>query len=279
MKLNDGHELNAGYEQTAEQKLNRYMRAERSLSILYPRTCPVCGKLLKIKRDDIVSPGNPFICWSCDGKLDRLADVPRCLRCSKPIDDPEEEYCRDCLKKERHFDLGFAPLLHNEVAREIMYDLKYRGLKCNADFAAYEMVRALIGSGGDICRNPFLEVDAIIPVPLHAKRKFERGYNQAALIAKRFEFFLELAGHDPIPVDENYLVRGKSSERLKEMSGSERVAALSGVFSVSGEPNKYRKVLIVDDIFTTGATLNECAKTLRHAGASVIYFMTATIGN
>lgn len=267
-----------------EKKLKNKILKEKLLGILYPRVCPVCGKLLKPDLTELLNyqPGssffceNPFICPECAGELKYCADKARCMKCSRPLQDEGAELCRECQTVERNFDFGTAALVHDKAAGDIVYALKYSSLKCNAEFGAFEMLKAIDSTGG--AASPFLNADALIPVPLHPKREFERGYNQAKLLAEELSLLIGIAYDKTIPVDSEYLERVSDTVRMKNLSGGERAAGISGAFRVCPQTRRYRRVLIVDDIFTTGATINECAKTLRHAGTAVIYFITVTIG-
>ena len=269
----------------AGTKLKYRIIKERLLGMLYPRACPVCSKLIRPDFTELknVRPGqpfpehDPFICPSCAAKLKRCAGMHGCMKCSRPLEDDRAEYCPECLRTDRQFDFGIAALIHDEAAGGMIYDLKYKGLRCNADPAAFEMAAALAKTGGK-SGSPLLDADVIIPVPLHRKREFERGYNQAQVLAQELSFLIELAFARTIPVDSSYLERTSYTPRLKTLAGAERTKGLSGAFRVAGTAGRYKKVLLVDDIFTTGTTLDECAKTLRQAGVSVIYFITGTIG-
>ena len=249
---------------------------QRAAGLLFPKVCPLCGAILKnpiLKEENLKAGDNPYICGKCYKKLDFADGKSRCLKCSRPLDDEDGQLCRDCLEKERQFDLGQALMLHGEGARKILYDLKYYGMKDNRDFLALEMAERL---GPWISRT---RPEVVIPVPLHRKRFRERGYNQAEELAEGISFFLECMGRGKLPVDSCYLERVHETSPLKEMSGTERARSISGVFRVNGAQGLYKSVLLVDDIFTTGATLNECAKTLKQAGTDVVYFMTVSIGS
>lgn len=266
-------------------RLKHKIIKERLQGILYPRVCPVCGKLIRPDFTELknLTPGqgfpekDPFICPSCEGKLRLAAGNCSCMKCSRPLEDERAEYCLECQRTSHVFDFGIAALIHDEAAGGIMYDLKYHSLKCNAEFGAFEMAKALDRTGGST-GSPLLDVDVMIPVPLHKHREFERGYNQAAILGEELAFLIELSFGKTIPVDTSYMERTAETPRLKTLSGTERAAGITGAFRVKGEAGKYKKVLLVDDIFTTGTTLDECAKTLRQAGVAVIYFITVTIG-
>ena len=105
--------------------------------------------------------------------------------------------------------------------------------------------------------------DVIIPVPIHISKYKERGFNQAGLIAQALGRAMQ------IPVDEEYLVRIVKTQPMKELSNRERIKNLQNAFQVREKVVRYRKVLIVDDIYTTGATFDACAAVLKDAGVSL----------
>ena len=115
--------------------------------------------------------------------------------------------------------------------------------------------------------------DVIIPVPIHISKYKERGFNQAGLIAQALGRAMQ------IPVDEEYLVRIVKTQPMKELSNRERIKNLQNAFQVRGKVVRYRKVLIVDDIYTTGATFDACAAVLKDAGVSQVYGISLCVGD
>ncbi len=245
-------------------KLNKEFVKE----IFYPRTCPVCGKVLgeQFKNDD-----PPLICGGCSQKLDFITG-PRCMRCSRSVNDGEE-FCSECKSRKNYFDSGIALMRHDESARKILYDLKYSDMKDNANLAG----RLMAERYGKLIE--FWDADAFIPVPLHKKRMRRRGYNQAELIARKTAEFMEKQGRRAPRVDTSYLFRIKQTDPLKGQDIHERARTMNKAMQVDSEREIYRKVILVDDIFTTGATVNECAKEMRMTGTSVVYFLSVSIGD
>ena len=229
----------------------------KALRILYPRACPVCG--------DIIKDGAPYICSLCAPLIDYM-NCPRCLKCSRPLEDSGEELCEICRSKKRFFDTGYALMRHDERTKNIVYDLKYRSLKDNAEFIGYQAAGLL---GKEILS---WRAEAVIPVPLHKKREHERGFNQAQLIAEKF---LEFLPENNMKLDTECLKRPEATRRLKDLKPEEREKNISGAFSLEDMP--YKRVLLVDDILTTGTTLNECARVLKAAGAERVFFLTASV--
>ena len=237
---------------------------ETAVSLLYPRVCPGCGIILK---------KGQYICRFCYEELD-FPDGRRCGKCSRPLKYDEEVLCADCMKENRFFDEGIALLMHSGEGKKIIYDLKFSNRRDNADFLAYEAANRYHDL---FC---FWQPEVMIPVPLHKRKEKERGFNQARLLADRTSFFLNEKGLG-IPVDPYYLTRSIHTKPMKTLDRIERSENLKGAFSIklSQKPHSpYKRILLVDDIYTTGSTLSECAKVLKAAGADRVYFLTFSIG-
>ena len=118
---------------------------------------------------------------------------------------------------------------------------------------------------GDMIRR--MDVDAIVPVPIHRSRRRKRGFNQAEILA-------EILGKKlGIPVEPELLKRNRKTVPQKELSPSERLKNLTGAFLAESLPDDKKRILLVDDIYTTGSTLEACARVLKNAGAEVVYFV------
>lgn len=234
--------------------------------LLFPRVCPVCGELLQKKLTEGEEP--PFICPACYVKLQFVGENG-CIKCSRPILE-EEEYCPDCKKRRLLFDNGRALLLHDENARKILYDLKYRNRRDNADFIGHEIAAQM----GDSLR--VWEADALIPVPLYPRRQQQRGYNQAETIAENISYWTNRLYGISIPVVGNALFRTAYTRPQKELGPEEREKNLKDVFRAE-LPEMLKRVILVDDIFTSGSTLSTCAKALKNAGAERVFFLTGSI--
>ena len=234
--------------------------------LLFPRVCPVCGQILVKKLTEGDDP--PFICPACYDKL-RFVGEAGCLKCSRPVPE-EEEYCDDCRKRKSMFDRGRALLLHDENARQILYDLKYRNRRDNADFLGNEMAMQMAAT------LHMWNADALIPVPLHPRRQRARGYNQAELIAQAISFWTKQLQGLEIPVLCNCLFRTTYTRPQKELGSNDREQNLQHVFRAE-LPAHIKRVILVDDIFTSGATLSACAGALKNAGAERVFFLTGSI--
>ena len=248
---------------------------EQAVNLIFPMVCPLCGRILSLKGQAVSSPDhNPYICQECYPKL-VFPEGPRCFKCSRPLDDETEEYCPDCNRTVRFFDCGTALLMHDECAKKILYDLKYHNRRDNAKMLAREAAGRLheILAGWD--------PDVVIPVPLHKKRELKRGFNQAALLTDHL--IEELQGYGlSFTADPDHLVRVKTTSAQKELLREQRNENIRNAFEIryKDDPQKYKgaTILLIDDIYTSGATLSECAKILKEAGAGKVYFLTFSIG-
>ena len=226
------------------------------LDCLYPRICPICNEIVKRRGSDI--------CPDCEKKLSFVGDS-YCMRCGKPVDE-YEEYCRDCATGAHVYDEGRAALIYDEYMSKSIYRFKYNGKREFAGFYSrvmYECLREKIESW---------KVDAIVPVPVHKSKQKKRGYNQAELIAKGLSDRLR------IPVCGTLVTRSKATAVQKNLGARERRNNLKKAFNVTQNVVKLDSVLIVDDIYTTGATIDAIAGCLKAAGVKHIFFVTLCIG-
>ncbi len=224
--------------------------------LLFPRRCPVC--------DDIVVPWGALCCEACERKL-RYLGSHYCMRCGKGLSREETEYCHDCRKYKHMFVRGRSLYRYESVAGAL-FRLKYQGRQEYADFFGEELYRYL---GRDILA---MKADAIVPVPLHKSRLKERGYNQAALLGRA------LAKRCDLPFREDIAVRVRKTVPQKQLSRRERQNNLKRAFKLSGNSVKLNTLLIVDDIYTTGSTVDALAEVLLGGGARQIYVVTLAAG-
>ncbi|MCL2051584.1 MAG: ComF family protein [Lachnospiraceae bacterium] len=236
------------------------------LDLLFPRRCPVCDEPV---RHVLIKPKNShcdegLICVPCYAKLSYLFE-PMCMKCGKQLRENEIEYCQDCAERDHLFDRGFALYDYEKIAGAV-YRFKYKGRREYADFFGMEISKRL---GADILR---LKPDCLIPVPLHRKRLRVRGYNQAGELAKVISRTLK------IPYDEKLIMRVRATLPLKNLKLKERQNNLKKAFKITGNDVKLDKVVIIDDIYTTGSTIDAMAEELRSIGVSKVYFVALSIG-
>lgn len=229
---------------------------EKLVDMLFPRRCPVC--------DEIVPAGEGLICSACREKPQYIRE-PRCRRCGKQLTGSEVEFCRDCMRRKHVFDYGYA-LYDYQSMKKSIYRFKYGGRCEYAKFYA-----------GDICEKLSREIrmmgaEAIVPVPVHASRKRSRGYNQAELVAR------ELSALTGIKMYGKLVQRIRKTVPQKELTVQERQNNLKRAFNISTNVVKLKKVILVDDIYTTGSTLDAVAMELKRRGVEAVYFIALCIG-
>ena len=233
---------------------------EGVLPILYPRHCPVCGRILSMGH---------LICEGCRASLPWIRD-PACFLCGKPVSDPEQELCHDCRSFPKSFRQGVSLLLYNEVTRPVIADFKYHNKRILARYFAEEL------SAGPLTRIHLHRPAILVPVPVHKNKERARGYNQAALLARDLSV---LTGLSCLP---DLLIRTSDTTPQKTLSPQARLDNLKNAFSVNpdyaGLNRTTASLLLVDDIYTTGATLEICTRVLMAAGFKDICICTICTG-
>lgn len=226
-----------------------------ALDLLFPKRCPVC--------DNIVGFRKGYACARCLQKI-KYVHSPFCMKCGKPLED-EGEYCSDCKKKKHLFRRGIAVFEYRSIAPSI-YRFKYGNRQEYAAFFGECMAGRLEG------QLKRWKAEALVPVPIHSSRKRERGYNQAQLLAK------EISAWTGIPVQCDLIARKKKTVPQKDLNDAERQNNLKRAFKMMKNDVKLNTIVIVDDIYTTGSTIDAMAATLQEAGIKNIYFAVLAIG-
>ena len=206
-----------------------------------------------------------MICPDCRGEILYVRE-PRCMRCGKPLKRETEEYCPDCREHPSCIRQGRSVWLHRGKVPGAIYRFKYHNRRRYGKVFASEMMRCC----GDELKR--WRIGLIIPVPLHPSRKRKRGFNQAEILAA------VLSEQTGIPVRKDVLFRIKKTKPQKTLDPGERRDNLKGAFAVSGRWKPCRNVLLIDDIYTTGSTIERCAGMLKKAGAENVWFLTISIG-
>lgn len=226
--------------------------------IVFPGRCPVCDKA--------VPPGK-LICNKCDKKLIPVKE-PKCMKCGKQMWQ-EGQYCYDCERKHFTYERGFALYNYNEVTRKSIASFKYKGRAEYAVFYGQEMAKRY----RDIMKR--YHINAVLPVPVHHKRLKQRGYNQAGLLAKKL---CEQTGM--INLD-GLIVRVKNTLPQKELDDVERRRNIEKAFEINPSfviPKGVKNVLIVDDIYTTGTTIEACSRIIKKVMGRKVFFLVLAIG-
>jgi len=215
-----------------------------------PPRCPGCG---------LIVDGDHRFCATCWQALDFLGP-PACIVCALPLphDIGEAAICGACHADPPAFDGAHAAVAYGEVARTVALRLKYGGRPGVARTMAGHMARLVRDAAPDTL---------VAAVPLHRWRLWSRGYNQALLIARGVA---ERTGLDCTP---DLLVRTKPTPVLRGLGRKARARVVAGAFAVPTPHRalvKGRRVLLIDDVFTSGATAEACAKALKRAGAAEV---------
>lgn len=226
------------------------------LDLLYPLRCPIC--------DNVAETGVP-ICLECRKKVGKIKE-PVCKKCGKPLENQRVEYCFDCERKVHSFIQGKALWIYEKEVKASLYRFKYQNKREYAVAYAEETAKQY----ENWIRKRQIEV--IVPIPLHRNRQKQRGYNQAEVFAE------ELGKILAIPVRTDLLIRVRDTKPQKELNHLERKNNLKKAFKISENIVQLNHILIVDDIYTTGSTIDAAASVLREAGASEVYFCCISIG-
>jgi len=232
---------------------------DAALTLVYPQACVVCGQGVESHKDGVVCEecwqrtrifsGAEIVCWKCGALAE--GDVDKEKR--------ETVFCRRC--GEESFDAARAVGVYEGALRAEILRLKVEdNISQRLSYLFFEAQK----------RKPLCSTTRIVPVPLHKERLKERGFNQAAVLAR------SLSKLSKLPVDENSFVRAIHTEKHRSgMDAKARRDSVEGAFRVV-HPRliKDEKILLVDDVFTTGATTSICAKALKEAGACKVYVLT-----
>lgn len=223
----------------------------RLIDLALPPRCPGCGA--------IVEADHRF-CAGCWDSLHFLGP-PWCAGCHLPFefDRGEGARCGECLADPPPHDGVRAAVAYGDVARRLALKLKYGGRLAAAETMARAMLR-LVPEG----------VDLLVPVPLHRWRLWSRGFNQALLIAQG------VSRHTGLPVERDLLRRVKATPKLQGLGRRARAKAVAGAFELAADARARlhgRTVLLVDDVHTSGATSDACARLLKRGGAAQVILL------
>ena len=227
-----------------------------AVSLFYPPVCEGCG--------DSVG-WNEFLCDQCRKRAPRIVP-PFCAKCAEPFSGAitTEFSCSNCVNQTLHFEAAVAGYRARGVVRRLIHQFKY---------GKQIRLRHVVGEWlADTLTDPRLNphhFDIIVPVPLHPTRQRDRGFNQAALLAQ------SLSRRTSLPMVAA-LERVRYTTTQTAFDRAERMENLRNAFRLRPKRNvRGSRVLLVDDVLTTGSTLSECARVLKRAGASSVYAATA----
>jgi len=228
-------------------------------NLIYPKTCLACRKKIPEQQKQ------DFICSSCEKSIEKNLP-PFCVSCGRKLEKRSlnKNICLSCAKKDLHFDRAFSPCVYTGVVKKLIHEFKYKG----KDY----LKKPLSAMMSDFIKEyglPINDLDLIVPVPLHSSKTREREFNQAHLLADCLgeTFHKEVAA--------NALKRHKQTKTQATLKEDLRFLNVKESFSVQ-DPQAImdKRILLVDDVLTTGATSSEAARALKNAGAGLVFVIT-----
>ncbi len=220
------------------------------LDLLFPPVCLVCHRRISKAKD--------VLCPDCRDRTAVITD-DYCTKCGTPL---KESFCQSCAEHDYVFSFSRSVYQYGDVIQALIHELKYQGFNSPAKFLAEGMQSYTKDN------HEYAGYDLVMSVPLHRVRKRERGYNQSELIARKLARSLDIPYSEP--VQRKYYTQSQTL-----LSSEERKHNLKDAFRAR-KNLQGKKIILVDDVFTTGSTVNEISKTLREAGASKIAVITAS---
>ncbi|HHU17932.1 MAG TPA: ComF family protein [Clostridiales bacterium] len=235
---------------------------EGFLDLIYPSNiyCISCG--------NIINDSRPYsLCDMCVRSL-KWANARNCQCCGKILQDSyAPNLCSDCLEEEHIFNKGYTCVEYTAAERDIIHNFKYKD-------KAY-LGRKLAEILYDRIKVEELETDIVVPVPMHIKKQRKRGYNQAAVMASSLAKFMG------VPYEGKALVRTIETKPMSSLGAHERKNNVQYAFDVrENKKNNItgKRVLLVDDVYTTGSTADSCASVLLATGAKEVFIITFASG-
>jgi ComF family protein len=216
--------------------------------LFFPTLCPVCGKNSDLLKESPFCSG----CWSLIARY----SGPHCRICSLPLPSEYASVCGTCLKETPPFSRAMTFGVYEGVLAEAIHQLKFYGQR-----------RLAQPLGALLFTLDFPAVDGIVPVPLHRRNLRKRGFNQSLLLARILSRKLG------VPLFMDILTKTRLTPPQVGLSAKERVMNIRNAFAVNGHIKNLR-LFLVDDVMTTGATVSECSKQLRKAGAKEVIVLT-----
>lgn len=235
----------------------------RAVEILYPPCCPFCDQVLHQQEK------KRGICILCQKELVYITEN-HCMKCGKQLYGERQEYCFDCSRRAHAYDGARALLSYQGKTKASLHRFKMANRRMYATIYAKELKR-MLGRWMDS-----LHVDYLIPIPLYWKKERKRGYNQASILA------VALSQRMKIPCLIRALYKHTETKAQKDLDAKQRQKNLEAAFVLQDEDTKQRLngkcVLLVDDIYTTGGTVDAAASVLKKAGVIKVYVITVASG-
>lgn len=234
---------------------------KKLLDVLCPCCCVLCGK--KVASNDYAN-----ICDECASEI-KWISKPFCIQCGKPFygEICSEKICEICQDLKPAFNTGRACFEFSGLGRRLIHTLKYK----KGDFLVDDISSLIKNFCPDII--DFSTGAILVPVPLHSMRKFTRDFNQSDVIARA------LAKISPNSYVSDMLIRTKNTKSQTTLSREERIKNVKNIFiCAKNNVAKNTKIIVIDDVITTGNTINECCKILKKSGFTNINILTLAHG-
>lgn len=229
---------------------------QQTLNLFFPPVCAACQKPVREAH---------ALCHSCFNAV-RFTSAPACGRCGHPFEYAagDDALCGSCLDELPVYEKGWSCFGYDEHTRYLLTRLKFRD---RTDLAPL-LGRLMVSHGAPVIDG----MELVVPVPLHRRRLLKRRYNQSLLLARK------VAKAKGISLLPDALVRLRHTAPQTGLSRAERQSNVARAFAVAAQHEAHirgKKILLIDDVMTTGATLSACAKALQKAGADTVHILTA----
>ena len=224
------------------------------IDLIFPKKCIICDK------HDCQNE----ICTECWVKI-KFISQPSCFICSTPFlyEEEKEAICAPCIVNKPNYDRAIAILEYDDASKKIIHKFKYND--------QLHILNYIVNLMTNIGKEIFNNIDMIAPVPIHKYKLLKRGYNQSALIA------MNIASRKNLPYLPQLLIKSKNTIAQTGLKKSQRISNISNSFKLN---HKFyanlagKNILLIDDVITTGSTINECSRVLKKEGANKIFVLT-----
>ena len=226
------------------------------LEYIYPHRCPTCKKIVE---------NDKVFCSRCWKKL-QFIQLPHCVKCNEPLEFNIDKnlLCSKCLNNKKiYYDKVISVFIYNKTISKAIFAFKFYRKIFLANFFVFFMKKRM--------KDFPNQIDYIALIPMHLKKMRQRGFNQSLLLA------VELSKETKIPIIKNLLRKNKHTKNQISLKGKERKKNLKNAFIFNPDHKdliKNKNILIIDDVFTTGTTINECAKILKDQKAKKVFALT-----
>ncbi len=233
------------------------------INLIYPASCQACGKK--------TSSCNQHLCEGCLKKIKKRVP-PFCIKCGRQIPGGPElkERCNDCKNSNPYYDRALSAFHYGGILKKLVYSFKYKKITSLAkEFS--DLIEAFMKD-----YTMGRDADLVLPIPMHPFRLMRREINPSHILAR------DLAKKLGIPYSDKILKKTKNTYPQSRLKRKQRIDNIKGSFSLNKNAVhsiRVKNILLVDDIFTTGSTMNECARVLKEAGSGYVEVMTLARGD